>query len=264
MSDEFHHDPPLHDPVELAERFAGEGGTIFLDYDGTLVPIMDRREEANLTSSLRELLARFAAQSAWQIIVVSGRDKDFLSRQLTDLPFECAAEHGALYRPVNTENFFSPNGLTMSHRERIESRLDDWLKKFPGAEIESKEFSLVFHYRLASPRPTVFELLTIQKSILEDLAGTHCLPGKDILEFRATAAGKGEFLRWRLQDDDNRRGTILAIGDDVTDEALFLAAKAFGGTSIKVGEGHSTADFRLRNVESVGAFLKALLDLRKS
>ena len=63
----------LTDGDAFAERLAGRRLAVFLDYDGTLTPIVDRPQDAVISASMREAVRALAARCA--VCVVSGRDR---------------------------------------------------------------------------------------------------------------------------------------------------------------------------------------------
>ena len=63
----------LADQEALAERLAGRRPAVFLDYDGTLTPIVDRPEDAVISDSTRDAVRGLAARCT--VCVVSGRDR---------------------------------------------------------------------------------------------------------------------------------------------------------------------------------------------
>ncbi|MCE2542568.1 MAG: hypothetical protein J4F30_03880, partial [Acidobacteria bacterium] len=66
--------PSALDPAHAARwlRLADGEGVVFLDYDGTLTPIVARPELATLSAGMRETIGRLAARLP--VAVVSGRD----------------------------------------------------------------------------------------------------------------------------------------------------------------------------------------------
>ena len=62
---------PAQIPCWLAPLTRGRPG-VFLDYDGTLTPIVDRPDQATLAAGTRERLARLADRCP--VTIVTGRD----------------------------------------------------------------------------------------------------------------------------------------------------------------------------------------------
>jgi trehalose 6-phosphate phosphatase len=50
----------LRDRDELTRRFGGRRPAVFLDYDGTLTPIVDRPEDAVISQSMRQAVRGLA------------------------------------------------------------------------------------------------------------------------------------------------------------------------------------------------------------
>ena len=63
----------LRDSQQFAARLGGRRPAVFLDYDGTLTPIVDRPEDAVISESMRETVRRLASRTT--VCVVSGRDR---------------------------------------------------------------------------------------------------------------------------------------------------------------------------------------------
>jgi trehalose 6-phosphate synthase/phosphatase len=126
--------------------------------------------------------------------------------------------------------------------------------KTPGAHLETKEHSLVWHYREASPYYAQKHLV-ILKRLLKPMAQRYHLElrnGNKIFEVRPADTNKGKAASyWMLDNLD----FILAIGDDYTDEDTFAALPATAYT-IKVGRGRTLANYRLSNVKDVLHLLK--------
>ena len=57
----------------IRERIAGRPVMVFLDYDGTLTPIVRRPEDALLTDDMRARVRALAAHVP--VAIVSGRDR---------------------------------------------------------------------------------------------------------------------------------------------------------------------------------------------
>src|SRR5437667_4241127 len=117
---------------------------LFLDYDGTLAPIVSRPENAWLSDSMQQALQELAT---WvPVVILSGRDLDDVRRRVNIDAIVYAGSHGfdiagprGLRRQVATE--FLPN-LDMAEKE-----LHGVLDGIPGALVERKHFSIATHYR---------------------------------------------------------------------------------------------------------------------
>src|SRR3712207_9597211 len=63
----------LEDGEQLIRDLGGRWPTVFLDYDGTLTPIVDRPEDALISEGMRNAVRELAGRCP--VCVVSGRDR---------------------------------------------------------------------------------------------------------------------------------------------------------------------------------------------
>src|SRR5690606_32257850 len=69
--------------TELAWRLRGRAPALFLDFDGTLSPIVDRPDDAAMDEGLRETVRALA--EVCRVVVISGRDRADVERRV-DVP----------------------------------------------------------------------------------------------------------------------------------------------------------------------------------
>ena len=95
----------------------------------------------------------------------------------------------------------------------------------------------------------------------QDLSGLERLDGRRVVELRPHGIDKGRVVR-ALRLPDGHDESLIAIGDDATDEDLFRELCRHGMT-IKVGPpGSATlAAERLESVEDVQRFLCRLVEI---
>jgi alpha,alpha-trehalase len=253
--------------LELEEESAPDGPAvcIFLDYDGTLTPIVERPEDAVLDPRMRERLRRVAAR--YRTAVISGRGLEDLVERVGVPDIFYAASHGFELR--------HPGGEELSNEaaERAAEGLDDLaamlerkLADTPGTQLERKRFGLAVHYRRAASGAEA----TVERAVQEAAATFPSLTlktGKKVFEFVPDLEwDKGEALKWILETAGLGPDTAypIFIGDDVTDEDAFRAIDDWG-CGIAVGEdgpADTFAYFKLDDVEAVGRFLEALARVR--
>ena len=241
--------------------------TIFLDYDGTLVPIETTPDKAVMTEELREDL-KVLRQYPWlDLVIVSGRDSRFLSNQFDGIPLYLAAEHGAMY--------FDPSSgrwLRRIHRSRKSwyptalKIISDYSLRTPHSQVEKKHFAVAWHYRQSPNEFGEFQARKLAEELELGLANlpVNILRGKKVIEVRAVEADKGVFANFFLEEqvnhrhhDSNEDNFVLAMGDDRTDEDLFQVLH-HRGLSLRVGKGPSAADYSLPTQNQVMPFLQAL------
>ena len=135
--------------------------------------------------------------------------------------------------------------------------LKTYVDRTPGAFIEEKSYSLVWHYRKAQRGLGELrsnELINNLMYVIKD-RGLQLLPGNKVIEIKNIEVNKGKAALSLLYAQ--KYDFILAVGDDHTDEDIFKAIPETAFT-IKVGSTISAARFYLRNPEEVRAFLKKL------
>src|SRR5215471_1426126 len=132
--------------LEHSEDIAGLTGrvAVFLDYDGTLTPIVSQPEDAWLSDSMRQALRELAAKAS--VGILSGRELEDVRQRVNIDDVMYAGSHGFdiagprdLRSQVATE-FLPTLGAA---EEALHQLLDD----IPGARVERKRFSIAAHYR---------------------------------------------------------------------------------------------------------------------
>lgn len=237
---------------------------IFIDYDGTLSPIVKIPEKALMPDSTKVLLEELVKDEKIEIVVVSGREHSFIERQLKDIDsIEIAAEHGAkFYSDKKWTNLINTQENKFIIAKTI---MEDYAKRVPGSFIEEKEFSIVWHYRLSPEEFGEYQAHKMAEEIEIAMANLPVcvMVGKKIVEVKTIEADKGYFVNWYLKNKDISDDTfIIAIGDDTTDEDMFLSLKG-KGLSIKVGLSDTEADYILKDQNEVYKFLSLINDYMK-
>jgi trehalose-phosphatase len=234
---------------------------LFLDYDGTLTPIVERPELARLSHTVRELVAGLARSV--DVAIVSGRGLDDV-RRLVDLSeLIYAGSHGF--------EIEGPEGSGLRHREgeqhrpaieAAERQLRADLALIEGALVERKACSVAVHYRLVAA-DAVSEVTGAVDRALARHPELHRGHGKCVYELQpALDWHKGEAVGWLLDRLEAQRGPLLPLylGDDVTDENAFRALPPHGiGIVVCETDRQTEARYRLRDTDEVRQFLERLL-----
>ncbi|NIO19762.1 MAG: bifunctional alpha,alpha-trehalose-phosphate synthase (UDP-forming)/trehalose-phosphatase, partial [Candidatus Aenigmarchaeota archaeon] len=206
---------------------------ILLDYDGTLIPFMEKPEKVVPDDELLRLLEAFAREPANEAVVVSGRGKDTLERWFGDLSVGLIAEHGVwIKEKEETWEMIEP--LESDWKSEVQPILELYVDRTPGSFIEEKEFSLVWHYRKTNPELGSLRVKELKEDLLHLTANLNLgvLEGSKVVEVKNVGINKGRAaLRWISK---KKWDFILAIGDDWTDEDTF-AVLPESAYSIKVG-----------------------------
>ena len=96
----------LKDGDRLVQDLAGRRPAVFLDYDGTLTPIVDRPEDALISESMREAVRGLAGRGL--VCVVSGRDRRVVQELMGVDDLIIAGSHGF--------DIWSPAGGEIQHQ----------------------------------------------------------------------------------------------------------------------------------------------------
>ncbi|MBX7059878.1 MAG: bifunctional alpha,alpha-trehalose-phosphate synthase (UDP-forming)/trehalose-phosphatase [Leptospirales bacterium] len=227
---------------------------LLTDYDGTLAPFHSMPELAHPSEEIRSLLLQIAQQC--QLVIISGRDRETLQRWLGDLPLTLIAEHGAATR-LQGEEWRELQMAGADWKSVVRPVFDLAADRTPGAFVEEKEFSLVWHFRnadLEAARAREQELLDTLTALTANLE-VQILRGNRIVEARMLGANKGAAaLRMMAREDYD---WILAIGDDATDEDMFQSLPPECWT-VRVGLHATRARFNLDSQSDVPPFFSEL------
>lgn len=251
--------PVATDPMSLA-RLANNSGHLFLltDYDGTLVPLAARPELAAPDSGLIILLERLAERDDRQIHILSGRLRAEVDRWFGALPLGLHAEHGVWSRFGDSESWVRSVPPVDDWPVQVINALRQANTMLPGSFLEFKSASIALHYRevsrdnVASNVPSVRERL----AALADQYGLSLLDGSEVVEIRTRGLSKANAVRLILEHAA-REVTVMALGDDSTDEEMFGALPS-SAITVHVGPGSTRARFRLSTPLEVRALLSEL------
>ncbi len=244
----------------IAAHRGAEHRLLMLDYDGTLVPYASRPKEAAPPTDLLALLRRLAAQPRQQVALVSGRPRAQLEAWFGRVDgLWLAAEHGAIVRPPTTKTWepLRPH-MPVEWKSRVWPVLEHFVDRTPGSFVEEKEYSLVWHHRMADPEFGEWlanELVAVLEEMLAETE-LRAIRGQKSVEVRLIWANKGEMLA-TIDDVGAAPAFRLAIGDDRTDEDLFERMPKDAWT-VHVGDGPSLARFRLPQVWAVRRLLEEI------
>ena len=232
---------------------------VFLDFDGTLAPIVAHHADAEISEEMRNLVRHLAEK--YPVTVISGRGMADVKERM-DLPdLYYAGSHG--YEISGPDGFFKENEAAQQVLplfDQLEPLLKKELYEVKGADYERKKFTLAVHYRQVAPELEQEVRETVNR-VLQKFPALTAAEGKKVIEIRPYIdwhKGKAvEFLKKTLSVED--KPYSLYIGDDVTDEDAFREVQH--GIGILVGE-HSQntfADYALKDLDQVKSFFERLI-----
>ena len=229
---------------------------LFLDYDGTLVPFAKHPKLAIPNEDLITLLHSVASDDRTDVTIISGRDSATLEGWFDGLPVNLVAEHGASVR--------MKNGSWNHHREIDQSwkpimrpTMELYTQRSPGSFLEEKTHTLAWHYRNVHPELGFIRSRELLDNLHHLVRNTplQIIDGNKVIEVRISGVDKGSVAKKFLENE--HYDFILAVGDDKTDEDMFKAL-AERAVTIKIGAGHTAAQYNLSSQREVIHLLKQL------
>jgi trehalose 6-phosphate synthase/phosphatase len=233
---------------------------LLLDYDGTLVPIARTPELAAPDDELIALLEALARRRGLRVGIVSGRAHLALDSWLGRLPIALWAEHGFWHRSRPGARWEAASRIPHGWMQRIAPIVSQIAASTPGSYVERKTASIAWHYRLAEPTLAARQMRTLRTWLDNGLRDQSfdVLEGKKVIEVRLSGVSKAVVAE-RIAADVSPGTSIVAIGDDRTDEELFCALPQ-SSVTVAVGNQRSSAKYRLADYRAVRRILRAVLD----
>ena len=257
----------LRERSQLDRRLKGGRPAVFLDYDGTLTPIVERPEDAVISERMRDVVGRLAERCT--VCVVSGRDRAVVQELMGLHDLVVAGSHGfdiwsPTQGPIHHEAAQGYEDIVADATARLRAELGG----IDGAIVEPKKASVAAHYRLVAEdeRDRVREV--VERLLAERPDQLKVTPGKMVYELQPKLEwDKGRAVLHLLEVLElDRDGVVpMYFGDDHTDEHAFEALSG-RGIGIFVGDprdpevaGRTTAaDFVLASIDEVERLLDSL------
>lgn len=217
---------------------------LFLDYDGTLAPIVDDPMQAFPHPEVPDLLREL--DKKYPLWIVTGRNLNDLS-VLLGVPLQGIGLHGAQEGRIGgpTEYLVNEDAIRGLNEMKATVPLQ------PGVWVEDKGITFAVHYRTAADPDAVRNALETWASGIPD--ELEAIRGKMVIELKPGGIDKGKAVR-RIADRYPGR-TPVYIGDDATDEDAFRALDG-DAVTIKVGKTLGAARYLLSGVDEVVEYLK--------
>ena len=235
----------------------------FLDYDGTLTPIVKDPSKAFLSPHHKGIIASLLRKEQNFVCIISGRAIEQLKEFIGLEGLVLAGNHGMEIAGPNisyvNEDALRAKPLLREIAETLQGRLSD----LEGVFVEDKGLTVSVHYRMVPVKrhPSLKRLF--YQEIGKFLASKSIIVtrGKRILEVRPNVAwDKGSVVKWILAflSDYLLKGRPYPIymGDDETDEDAFRALTGWGLTIlVSPRKGASEASYFIKSVEEAYQFL---------
>jgi trehalose 6-phosphate synthase/phosphatase len=223
---------------------------LFLDYDGTMAPIVESPDRAVITGRMRGLLDRLKKKIP--VAVISGRELRDVREKVGLDGIIYAGNHGA---EIWDGRQVVRNGSRddRHHLEKFLSRLGEKLSHIPGVMVEDKGVTASVHFRMVGIKQMESVIRMFRETAKDFENVFRVTTGKKVFEIRPPGAwNKGDAVSWIMRRHGDGR-TPIYIGDDTTDEDAF---RVIGdkGVSVCVG-GSAEAGYCLKNQGEVEDFL---------
>jgi len=256
----------LSDYRAFEEKIKHKQPVIFLDYDGTLTPIVKQPEDAVLYDEMKEALK--ACASKYMVAIVSGRDMDDVKKMVGIEELYYAGSHG--FRISGPDERYHEHDKTkeiLPKLDQIEKKLNNNLTDVEGIKIERKRYAIAIHYRNVDGKD-VSTIKDTVETLVRKSDGLKVGKGKKIVEITPNVDWhKGKAISWMLNMPElkNKANVIpIYVGDDITDEDALREIEN-NGIGILVGfhddVENTKAMYGLKNVYQVQLFLNKLAQL---
>jgi trehalose 6-phosphate phosphatase len=248
----------------FGERVQGELA-VFLDYDGTLTPIVDDPDDALLSDDMRAAIEGLASTTL--VAIVSGRDLEDVREKVGIDTLAYAGSHGFDIRhPDGSSEQLAVEALDAL--DAAEAALEERVHEVPGARVERKRFAIAVHDRAVEDPHERERLAAIVAEVGRAHDELRSTGGKRIHELRPDIDwDKGRAIEMLLVELGAEDRLPIYVGDDLTDEDGFRAVVARGGIAVVVrGEDDqrdTLADAALDTPTATGRFLVELAQLSR-
>ncbi|XP_027903513.1 trehalose-phosphate phosphatase A-like [Vigna unguiculata] len=270
---------------QITNYAKGKRIALFLDYDGTLSPIVDNPDCAFMSDNMRAAVKKVAEYFPTAIISGRKRDKVYEFVGLSDLYY--AGSHGMdIIGPPRQSisddhpdsdkqglgelNLFQPAAEFLPMIDEVLRLLKECTKDVEGATVENNKFCVSVHYRNVDEEswPIVGQRVY---DILKQYPRLRLTHGRMVLEIRPVIDwDKGKAVTFLLESlglSNNDDVLTIYIGDDKTDEDAFKVLRESNkgcGILVSPAPKESNAVYSLRDPSEVMEFLTSLAEWKSS
>ncbi|KAA8546833.1 hypothetical protein F0562_003243 [Nyssa sinensis] len=234
----LHHPSALDMFEQITNASKGKQIVMFLDYDGTLSPIVDDPDRAFMSNQMRATVRKLARHFPTAIVSGRCRDKVYSFVRLAELYY--AGSHGldikgplkgSKYEKGTQAVLFQPANEFLPMIDEVYKALVEKTKSTPGANVENNKFCISVHFRCVDEKKWS-ELAQQVKSVLKEYPKLRLTRGRKVLEIRPSIKwDKGKALEFLLESLGYANCTDVFpvyIGDDRTDEDAFKVLRDRG------------------------------------
>jgi trehalose-phosphatase len=233
---------------------------LYLDFDGTLAPIVVEPELARMPPETRTVLEELSRQEGVLVCVVSGRSLADIKGRVGLSGLVYSGNHGLEIESESLRFVHPEAGCVRAAIADMNRRVAGLPLLISGVQLEHKGLATTVHFRRADPTGRD-QIRTIVASLVPpehpDLVVTEGLMNYEIrprLDWN-----KGSAVRWIHERIKDRNALAFVIGDDRSDEDAFSSLA--DAITIHVGPSNSTsARYYLNGQSDLGTLLSWLLE----
>lgn len=261
---------------QIISASKGKQIVMFLDYDGTLSPIVEDPDQAFMSDAMRATVRKLARYFPTAIVSGRCRDKVYSFVRLAELYY--AGSHGmdikgpskgSKYKKGAQAVLFQPASEFLPMIDKVYKALVDITKSTEGVRVENNKFCASVHFRCVDEKKWG-ELAQQVRSVLKEYPKLRLTQGRKVLEIRPTIKwDKGKALEFLLESLGYANCTDvfpIYIGDDRTDEDAFKVLRerdqGFGILVSKTPK-DTHASYSLQEPSEVMVFLRRLVEWKK-
>ncbi|XP_073058994.1 probable trehalose-phosphate phosphatase J [Primulina eburnea] len=261
---------------QITKASKGKQIVMFLDYDGTLSPIVNDPEQAFMSEAMRTTVRKLARYFPTAIVSGRCRDKVYNFVRLGELYY--AGSHGmdikgpskgSKHKKGTQAVLFQPASEFLPMIDEVYQQLLEIIKSTPGAMVENNKFCVSVHFRCVDEKKWT-ELAKQVGSVLEGYPSLRLTQGRKVLEIRPTIKwDKGKALEFLLESLGYANCSDVFpvyIGDDRTDEDAFKVLRQRGqgfGILVSKAPKDTNASYSLQEPSEVMAFLRRLVEWKR-
>lgn len=234
--------------IERLRALAGSRALLAFDFDGTLAPMGTDPHATRMRSETSELFRALA--HAAPVAVITGRSVHDVQHRL---------DHASLLAIIGNHGA-EPSPFARRAAREVKAwmpALKAVVATLPGVEIEDKGQSVSVHYwHSPDPATATGAMESLAPTLPHRVRLVHGIGLVNLIPYGAP--DKGDAVR-TLVHEHQLKGTLF-VGDELTDEAAFRAARELGGIGVRVGKWReSAANFHIATQLDIEALLTELV-----
>jgi trehalose 6-phosphate phosphatase len=231
---------------------------LFLDFDGTLIELVDDPRDVRPDVQLLRILSSLQVALGGAIALISGRRLEELDTLLHPLKLPAAGLHGLERRDARGRLRLRAPTSARADLCRLRARLRELVAANTGLLLEDKGASLAVHYRRA---PELQE--TVRRAVAALVAALapklELLQGDMVLEIKPHGLDKATAVDGFMREEPFAGRVPVFVGDDLTDCDGFGAARRHAGMTVAVGD-RVTAQWHLPDPAAVRVWLARIVE----